>query len=79
MTSVSISELKANPSAVLLAADDFPVAVQNRSKTAGYVIGKDIFEKLFLFLEDLEDKKTIKSIDLSDKKDFEDFAKELGI
>ena len=79
MTSVSISELKANPSAVLTAADDFPVAVQRRSKTAGYVVGKDIFEKLILLLEDLEDKKTIKSIDLSDKRDFEEFAKELGV
>lgn len=79
MTSVSITQLKQNPSAVLSAADDFPIAVQNRSRTAGYVVGKDIFEKLILFLEDLEDKKTIKSINLGDKRDFEDFARELGI
>ena len=79
MTNVSISQLKANPSAVLSAAEDFPVAVQNRNKTAGYVVGKDIFEKLILFLEDIEDKKAIKSIDLNDKVDFEDFAKKLGI
>ena len=79
MTNVSISQLNANPSAVLSAAEDFPVAVQNRNKTAGYVVGKDIFEKLILFLEDIEDKKAIKSIDLNDKVDFEDFAKKLGI
>ncbi len=30
-------------------------------------------------LEDTEDKKTIKSIDLKDKIDFEDFAQELGL
>jgi len=79
MTSVSISQLKANPSAVLLSADDYPVAVQKRNKTAGYVVGKDLFEKMILFLENVEDKKTIESINLNDKEDFEKFANELGI
>ncbi|MEK7498122.1 MAG: antitoxin [Patescibacteria group bacterium] len=79
MTSVSISQLKANPAAVLSSASDYPVAVQNRNKTAGYLVGKDLFEKMILFLEDIEDKKTIESIDLDDKGDFEEFAKELGI
>ena len=79
MTSVSISELKANPSAVLSSAADYPVAVKKRNKTEAYVIGKDLFEKLILFLEDAEDKKVIKSIDLNKKRNFEDFAKELGI
>lgn len=79
MTTVSISQLKVNPSAALLAADDFPVAVRKRDKTAGYIIGKDLFEKLILFLEDIEDRKALRSIDLSKKRDFEDFAKELGI
>ena len=79
MTSVSITELKTNPSAVLSAADDFPVAIMNRNRTKGYVVGKDLFEKIILYLEDIEDKKAIKSIDLNDKTDFEDFVKELGL
>ncbi len=79
MTSVTISQLKANPSAVISAADNFPVSIKNREKTKAYILGKDMFEKLILYLENVEDKKTIASIDLTKKRDFEDFAVELGI
>ena len=79
MTSVSISELKTNPSAVLSAADDYPVEVKRRNKTEAYVVGKDLFEKLILFLEDIEDKRTIEKTDFSKGRDFEEVAKELGI
>ena len=79
MPSVSITELKTNPSAVLSRAEDFPVAIQRRNKTAGYVLGKDLFEKLVLFLEDQEDKKIIEHTDFSKGRDFEELAKELGI
>lgn len=79
MTSVSISQLKINPSAVFSSAEDYPVAVQKRNKTAGYVVGKDLFEKLVSFIEDVEDRKAIEATDFSKKRDFEEFAKELGI
>lgn len=79
MNTVSISQLKINPMAVLLSADDYPVEVQNRSKTAGYFVGTNLFEKMIAYMEDIEDRKSIKSIDLGDKMDFEDFAKSLGI
>ncbi len=79
MTSISISQLKANPTAAILAAEDYPVQMQNRSKTVGYLVGKNLFEKMIEYLEDLEDKRTIKTVDLGDKADFEDFAKSLGI
>lgn len=79
MTSVSISELKINPSAVLIAASDYPVAVQRRNKTAGYVVSKAMFEKLVEFVEDYIDKKAIKEADFSKGRDFEEIAQELGI
>jgi len=79
MTSVSISELKLNPSAAILKSQDYPIAVQNRNDTEAYLVGKNIFEKMILYLEDVEDKKAIKKIDVNDKSDFEDFASELGI
>lgn len=82
MTSVSISDFKKNPSSVLLAAGDYPVAVQNRSKTAGYVVGTAMFEKLVSFVEDYIDKKAAKSLTKKDYKNavpLEDLAKELGL
>ena len=79
MTNVSISELKRNPSAVLLGADDYPIAVMNRNKTSGYIVGKDIFEKLISFLEDAEDKKAIESTDYSKGKSLEEVVKELNL
>lgn len=79
MTTISISQLKANPAAALSSAQDYPLAIQNRNTTEAYLVGKSLFEKLILFLEDAEDRKAIKSIDLNDKRDFEEFASELGI
>ncbi|EKE05835.1 MAG: hypothetical protein ACD_19C00176G0057 [uncultured bacterium] len=79
MTTVSISQLKVNPMAVFSSAIDFPIQIQNRNKTAGYFVGKDLFEKMINYMEDVEDKKTIKSINLDDKTDFEDFVATLEI
>ena len=52
--SVGISELKANPAAVLLAAESEPIAVLNRNKTAGYLISPKAWEAMFEKLEDAE-------------------------
>lgn len=79
MTTISISQLKMNPAAAISSAQDYPLAVQNRNTTEAYLVGKGLFEKLIVFLEDAEDIKTIKSIDLKDKSDFEEFASEFGI
>ena len=79
MTTVSVSQIKINPMAVFNSAIDFPVQIQNRNKTAGYFIGKDLFEKMVLFMEDVEDKKAIDSMDLEDVTDFEEFATTLGL
>lgn len=79
MTTATISQVKINPMAVFNSAIDFPVQIQNRNKTAGYFVGKDLFEKMIEYMEDMEDKKVIDSINLDDKSDFEEFAKSLGI
>ncbi len=83
MNSVSISQLKMNPSAVIAAAQDYPVAVDNRNKTTGYVVGKKLFEKITEWMEDMEDRRAVeyavKSGELDEATDFEEFAKELGI
>lgn len=79
MTSISITQLKLNPSVALLSAQEYPVAVQKRNSTKAYIIGKELFEKIIMILEDTEDKKSIKTINLRDKMNFEEFAQELGI
>lgn len=82
MTSVSISELKKNPASVFAGAEEYPIAVLKRNKTAGYVVGKDMLEKLVDFVEDYIDKKAVESLTKADYKNaipLEDLVKELGL
>lgn len=44
--SVSISDLKKNPSAVIAAAEGFPVAVINRNTPAAYLVPAKAWEAL---------------------------------
>ena len=50
----SISELKKNPSAVIAAAEDGPVAILNRNKPAAYLIPAKAWEAIMDRLEDIE-------------------------
>ena len=51
---VGISELKANPSAVLAAALSEPVAILNRNKPAGYLVSPATWAAIFEKLDDVE-------------------------
>jgi len=51
---VSISDLKKNPSAVIEAAEGFPVAVLNRNVPVAYLIPAKAWEALMDRLEDIE-------------------------
>lgn len=53
-TSVSITELKKNPSAIIEHAEGFPVAILNHNKPAAYLVPADAFEALMDKLEDVE-------------------------
>ena len=53
-SSVGISELKANPSAVLDASDDRPVAILNRNKPVGYLMSAKAWEAICNQLEDMD-------------------------
>ena len=82
MTSVSISDFKKNPASVLAGAEDYPIAVLKRNKTAGYVVSPAMFEKLVGLAEDVIDKNAAKSLAKKDYKNavpLEDLAKELGL
>ena len=79
MNVVSISELKTNPNSVLSSANDYPVAIKKRNKTTGYVVGKDIFEKLISFVEDYIDRKAIDEADYKKGTTLEKVINELGL
>lgn len=79
MTSVSISQLKINPSQAIAQAADYPVAVENRNNIQAYLIGKKLYEKIISFLEDRIDTRIVRNTDFSKGRNFEEVAKELGI
>ena len=79
MNSVSISQLKMNPSQVIAKAADYPVAVENRNNIQAYLIGKNLYEKIISYIENYIDKQAVDSTDFSKGRDFEDVAKDLGI
>ena len=79
MNSVSISQLKMNPSQAIAKANDYPLAVENRNNIQAYLIGKNLYEKIISYIENYIDKQAVDSTDFSKGRDFEDVAKDLGI
>lgn len=79
MADVSISNLKINPAKVIREAQDIPIAIKKRNKVKAYLIGKGLYEKLVLYIEDRIDKRAVDETDFSKGKEFEKVAEELGI
>ena len=57
---VSVEELKQNPSAILALAEDGPVAVINHNKPEAYLLSAAYYEHLLELLKDLEDAKLVR-------------------
>ncbi|HJZ24436.1 hypothetical protein A3H80_03070 [Candidatus Roizmanbacteria bacterium RIFCSPLOWO2_02_FULL_37_19] len=79
MNSISISQLKINPSKAISEALDFPLAVVNRNKVEAYLIGKDLYEIIISHIEDTIDRKAVEKTDFNKGRDFETIAKELDV
>ena len=79
MTSVSISQIKVNPSKAIAQAEEFPVAVESHNKIKAYLLGKDLYEKIIAYVENFIDKTTVDKTDFKKGKDFETVAADLGI
>lgn len=79
MDTVTISQLKMQPSKVIARSLDYPVAVEKRNEVKAYLIGKELYEKVMRLLEDYVDKAVVKKTNFSKGRDFEAVAKELGI
>jgi antitoxin StbD len=56
---VSISDLKKNPSSVITAAQNGPVAVLNHNRVTAYILKPEVYEYMLDCLEDLEDIGTV--------------------
>lgn len=52
--SVSISELKRNPSSLLSQASGSPIAILNHNKPAAYLVPAETYEALMDMIEDYE-------------------------
>jgi len=76
---ISISQLKINPSKAISEAVDYPIAVENRNKIKAYLLGRDLYEKIVTYIEDFIDKKAVGEADFKKGKDFEKIAKRLNI
>jgi len=59
-SSVSITDLKKNPSAIIKGAEGAPVAILNHNRPSAYIVPADAFEAMLEKLDDLEIKKTVK-------------------
>lgn len=59
--SVSISELKKNPSSLLLKASGSPIAVLNHNKPAAYLVPAETYEAMMEILADYELSKVVES------------------
>jgi PHD/YefM family antitoxin component YafN of YafNO toxin-antitoxin module len=79
MATATISQLKVNPSSVILKASELPVAIKKRSEVEAYLIGKELYENIVSFIENYIDAATVEKTDFSKSKDFEKVAQELGI
>lgn len=58
--SVSISDLKKNPSRIINQSEGAPVAILNHNKPSAYIIPAEAFEALMEKLEDYELSRVIK-------------------
>jgi len=79
MDTISISQLKANPSKAISSASDYPLIVKNRGVTKAYIVGKELFEKFVSCIENYLDKKAVQETDFREGKNFDQVAKELNI
>ena len=79
MNSITISQLKINPSAAFGMAEDYPLSVDSRGKVKGYVVGKKLFERMVEWMENQEDIVAIKKSEYPKGKKAEELMEELGL
>jgi len=56
---VSVTELKRNFAEIIQQADDSPIAILNHNRPEAYLVPAAHYERLMVYLEDLEDTKLV--------------------
>lgn len=79
MNSISISQLKLNPSLAIKNSLDFPLAVESRNEVKAYILGKDLYELIVTYMENATDRQAVEETDFSIGRDLDDVAEELGL
>ena len=79
MNTISVSQLKLNPAAALNLAEDYPVQITGRNEVRGYLVGKDIYEKMLSWIEDGMDVVALAKSEYPKGKKAEDLMVELGL
>ena len=79
MDTISISQLKINPSKIIAQAADYPVAVGKRNKIQAYLISKNLYDKIVAYIEALIDKKAVDEADFTKGRDIEEVAEEMNL
>jgi antitoxin StbD len=59
-SSVSITDLKKNPSAIIKEAEGAPVAILNHNRPSAYIVPADTFEAMLEKLDDMEIARIVK-------------------
>jgi len=59
-SSVSITDLKKNPSAIIKEAEGAPVVILNHNRPSAYIVPADTFEAMLEKLDDLEIARIVK-------------------
>jgi len=59
-STVSITDLKKNPSAVIKEAEGAPVVILNHNRPSAYIVPADAFEAMLEKLDDIDIKKTVR-------------------
>ena len=57
----SISELKANPSALIKQSDGESIAILNHNKPVAYLVSTDVFERMMEAMNDMELSQTVRA------------------
>lgn len=60
-SSVSITDLKKNPTAVIKEAEGAPVVILNHNRPSAYIVPAEAFEAMLERLDDLEIKKIVRN------------------
>lgn len=79
MNSITISQLKVNPSKVISDSFGSPISVMRRNKVEAYVLGKDLYHQMVSFIENSIDQQSVRETDFTKGISIEEVAKELGI